>query len=65
MDTSTLTIYEKDKVIPKGLLRRKNKEWIKHVMRYVDNGVKPKCEHKKRYKRYIKEGHGDDWFMDM
>ena len=50
--------------VPKGVARRKNKTWIKHIRKYIDyDGELPKREHIKIYKRWIKMGNGDEWFM--
>ena len=46
--------------VPKGVARRKNKTWIKHIRKYIDYGGElTKREHIKIYKRWIK------WEMEM
>ena len=63
MDIEREALEKWEHAIPKGVARRKNKTWIKHIGKYIDYGELPKREHIKIYKRWIKNGNGDEWFM--
>ena len=57
MDIETEAFEKWEHAVPKGPDRRQNKAWIKHMRELT------KREHIKIYKRWIKKGNGDEWFM--
>ena len=63
MDMENQALNDWKDEIPKNRERIYNKEWLKHIEKYVDkhNGIEYAMN---LYINWVKAGGGDDWFVD-